>query len=418
MKDKSSTLFNFPLEHQLNQIAKETVPPLGWFWLSVLCVLVGGILAWAILGTVQINIQGRGIVLNQIGLFTIQTPLKGIIRNILVKPGDIVKKGDLIAEVYDAQKEMLLKTTQIKIDALTKEVNRLSRQVEVETEASKRSLETQLISLEFDVKTLHERLEFLNRELRKRQDLYDEGLVILNVVQETERQIAETKVSLEEKKGEISDIHSKLKKSYRTEELKTKELELLKAEGEAAVVKANLAQTHIHSAFDGKILEILANPGEVVSEGQSLVNAEFLSPEKKFAFYGYFPSDLGKHVRKGNIMRMALSTVNEKEFGSIISRVEEVSDYAVSEKAIVNLIHNANLAHYLSNHQPVTQVIALPIPNPQDPSGYSWTSGKGPAIELSTGVVGIVEVTVEDIHPIYYLIPLKQFKQTPFSGPL
>jgi HlyD family secretion protein len=417
MKD-NLTFSHHPLEPRLNQIALNTVPQFGWFWLVLLIVSILGILTWAVMGTVQINIQGKGIILNQSGLFTIQTPIKGVVRTIFVKPGDLIQKGALIAEIFDAEKEMLLRTTQIKIDTLDKEVKRLRRQVEIEWEASKRSLETQLASLEFDIKTLNERLKFLDRELKKRQDLYHEGLIILNVVQETERQIAEAKISIEEKKGDIADTRAKLKKSYRTEELKTKEMELLKAEGEALVIQTTLKESKIQSPFDGKILEILLNPGEVVNEGQALVNAEFLSSRNELLFYGYFPSEFGKHVRKGNVMRMSLSTVNEKEFGSILSHVQEVSDYAISEKALVNLIHNTNLANFLTNRQPVTQVIAIPIPDDRDPSGFAWTSGKGPPIELSTGIVGTVEVTVESIHPIYYLIPLKKFKNISFRESL
>ncbi len=414
MKDE----FRQPVEQRLNQIAQKTVPQLGWFWLSLVYIFLAGIITWAVLGSLQISIQGRGIVLNQNGLFTIQTPIKGIVRTIFVKPGDVVQKGALIAEIYDAPKEMLERATQIKIDTLDQEVNRLRRQVEIETEASKVALESQLASLEFDVKTINERLKFLEKEHKKREALLREGLIILNVVQDIERQISEAKISLEEKKGEIADIHAKLQKSYRTEELKSKELELFKAQGEALVLQASLAQSKILSPFEGKILEVLYRPGEVVNEGQALANVEFLSPKNEYLFYGYFPSDLGKHIHKGNVMRMSLSTINENEYGSLLSRVQEVSEYAVSEKAILNLIHNTNLAHYLTNKQAVTQVIAIPIPDPLDPSGYAWTSGKGPPMKLSSGVVGTVEVTVENIHPIYYLIPLKEFKNIPISGSL
>jgi HlyD family secretion protein len=313
---------------------------------------------------------------------------------------------------------MLLKTNRIKADNLKREVDHLRHEIEIETEASKISLEKQLAALHFDVKILNERLQFLDREYKKKLELYREGLIILNIVQDTERQISNTKISLEEKKGEIADAQSKLKQSYRTEELKTKELDLLKAEEDVRVTEATLHLNRIYSEFEGKILEVLVNPGEVVAEGQPLYNVELLSSDESILFYGFFPSELGKHVRKGSIMRMALSTVNEKEYGSILSRVKEVSQYAISEKAILNEFHNADLAKFLSNQQPVTQVIAEPIPDPNDPSKFEWTSRKGPPIDLSTGVVGTVEVTTESVHPIYYLIPVKGWKQTSFGDSL
>lgn len=401
-----------PVENQLDQIAKNTVPWISWIWLLIFLLLAATLLIWSFMGEIEMTIEGKGIVLNTRGLFNIQTPVKGIALSLLVKPGNQVKEGQLVAEIYDAQKEMLLSTNQIKADNLAKEVRRLSREVEIETEASLRSLENQLASLEFDVKTLNERMQFLQKELDKKLRLYHEGLIIPNVVQDAERQISNVKISLEEKKGEIADIRSKLKKSYRTEELKTKELELLKAQEEVKVIQASLKQNQIYSPYDGTILEILVNPGEVVDSGRTLFNAEFIASQNHFLFYGFFPSELGKHVRKGSLMTMAPSTVNTDEYGTILSRVKEVSAYAVSEKAIVNQIHNANLAHYLSNHLPVTQVVAEPILDPHDPSGLAWTSGNGPSFQLSTGTVGEVETVIERVHPIYYLIPIKGFKET------
>ncbi len=79
---------------------------------------------------------------------------------------------------------------------------------------------------------------------------------------------------------------------------------------------------------------------------------------------------------------MALSTVNEKEYGDLLGEVQSVSQFAISEKAIVSQIHNADLARFLTNHEPVIQVKAKPISDPRDPSGYKWTSGKGPNTSL------------------------------------
>lgn len=411
MADKSSLPENRLIQKQLNLISKHTVPFIGWIWLFIFIVLLLALVIWSFLGTIDVNIEGKGLVLNKSGLFNIQTPVKGIAKAILVKPGDQVKKGELLAEIYDAEKEIELQSTMIKVDNLDREVKRLSHEIEVETEASTVAEEKKLESLEFDVKILHDQLQFLQREYKKKLKLFQKGLIIRNVVQESERAMLNVEIELEQKKGEIADVRSQLKKTYRTEELKSKKLELLKAQEDAAVVQASLKEHNIHSPHDGKILEVLVNPGEVVAEGQPLFNAEFLNSQKKFIFLGFFPSELGKHIHKGGVMRMALSTVNEYEYGAILSKVQRVSEYAISESAILNQIHNADLAAYLSNHIPVTEIVAEPILDPQDPSGFAWSSGKGPAIELSPGIVGTVEATIESIHPIYYLIPIKGFKK-------
>lgn len=415
---ESSTSFAKTITGKMDQIAHQTVPPKAWMWLIILIIIIAGLFIWSIVGSVEVNIEGKGIILNKGGIFTIETPVKGIVESLYFKTGDIVKKGDVVAKIYDAQKTMLLETSLIKVDHLKADLNRLLHEIEEERDASQYALNSQLRALQFDVKVLNERLQFLENEYQKKQSLYQENLIILNVIQDAERQISQTRISLEEKKGEISDVQSRLKQSYRTEELKARELDLIKAEDEVRVIEATLQQNLIRSEFDGKILEVLAFPGEVMIEGMPIYHVELMTSDNALLFYGFFPNELGKHIHKGCIMRMIPSTVNQNEYGSILSVVKDVSEYAISEKAILNHIHNSDVARFLSNEQAVTQVIAEPIHNPNDPNQWTWTSKKGPRIQFSPGAVGSVNVTIERIHPIYYLIPLKGFKKTSLGDTL
>jgi multidrug resistance efflux pump len=231
-------------------------------------------------------------------------------------------------------------------------------------------------------------------------------------VQDAERQIHDIQVAIAEKKSSIKDVQSKLIKNYRSEELKNKELELFKAEQELILIQISLEQNKIYSSNKGKITEILVNEGEVVAEDQPLITAEYWSPKDELVFYAYFPSETAKYIHVGSTLKMYPSTVNHKEYGALLSRVENVSAYPISEQAIVNRTHNANLTRFLTNQIPVTQVIAIPIKDPQDPSGYLWTSHLGPSMVLSTGIIGKTEVEIESIHPIYYLFPNKEWKKT------
>lgn len=408
----SSSPFNQLIDQQLNQMAKRIVPFKTWILLFMLVGLTLGIILWAIMGTVQVTIQGRGIVLNQHGLFTIQTDLNGIVKTIFVQPGEEVKQGTVVAEIYNADQEILLLTTQTKIKDLAEELNQLRQRIQIEEEASQVSMQKELASVEFDVKILNEKLAFLEIEYKKRENLYKKGLIILNLVQDTGRQIDETKIALQEKQGTIANIHVNLKKPYRDEEIKSKELALLKAKEEAEVIRTTLSQTQVYSPFDGKILEILVNPGEVMKTGQELIKAEFLSLPGQLVFYGYFPAELGKYIHLENNITFTLANVNEKEYGALVGQIKDISQYAVSEQVMDNLLHNTYLVHFLSNNRPVTQVIAFPVRDPQDPTGYQWTSNQGPPIKISTGSVGEAKVIVESMHPIYYLLPLQKFKKT------
>lgn len=406
------------IEKQFEQIANRTIPPYLWVGFFILFFGIGGLFAWSIWGTVSISIEGKGVILNQNGLFTIQTPLKGIVKTLFVKAGDEIDKGTLVAEIYDAQKNQELKAAKFQVEALTKEVNRLEHQIQVETEASRKALNLELASLEYTIKLLREQFTFTEQEYKKKQKLYQEQLIVLGIVRDAERQIHDIQIAIAEKEKEISEVQAKLVQSYRTEELKNKQLELLKAQQEELVIQTTLEKDKIRSPNKGKILEILVNEGESVKEEQPLINAALDSPKEKLRLYAYFPGEFGKYIHFGSTIKMFPSTVNKKEFGALLGRVEQVSAYPISEQAILSEIHNANLAHYLTKQEPATQVIAFLREDAHDPSGYAWTSHRGPAVPLSVGSVGSVEVTIETIHPIYYLFPSKAFKKNSIKNPL
>lgn len=399
------------VEQQIQKISNNVVPKHAWLWLFTLFIIIIALFFWAIFGSLDLSIQGKGIVLNSKGLFNITSSIDGTIKKLYVKPGETIHKGTLLAEIFNADQEQLLESTQIQIKALMQTIEKLKDQIEVEFQASKAALERQLSSLEVTVKLLNEQLAFLRPEYQKKKELYDLGLITIGVVQEANRQIQTILVSLKEKESEILDVQAKLIISYRTEELKNKQLELIRAQQEELVIIAKLKQSKIFSLYDGQILELLVSLGTVVKEGQAIINGEFDNPQREWVIYGYFPSEFGKYIQQGDVMKLYLSEVNKKEYGALLSQVDTVSSYPTSAKFLTVQFNNSNLVKFLTNQKPATQVISIPWKYPHDPSGYRWTSNKGPNHALSSGQVGDVEVVVESVHPIYYLFPKKEFKE-------
>lgn len=403
------------VEDELLRIAERTVPKKAWLSLSIMVILNVAVLIWSIFGTLTINVEGQGMILTQDGLCSIESSGKGVITSIEVKPGDYVQKGMLVASIHDASGEMLLKTNQIKKENLLKELHHLRHQVEIEKEAFDLFLRAQLHALQIQIKTIEEKLSFLTFEYRKKEALFNEGLIIRNVLQESERQMSQGKISLEETKKEMLDIEFQLAQSYRSQELKLKEGELFRIEEEVRMNELLMSQNKIYSQFDGRVLDVLVNLGQIVREGIPLCKIELISPDQSLMFYGFFPAQVGKQIQKESVMSMELPIVNKKEYGVVLSQVKTVSEWAISEKAMLNQIQNRDLARFLSKQQPVIQVIAQPILDPQDSTKFSWTSMEVPPLKLTPGLVGKVTVTIEKIHPIDYLIPRRRVKNKPLG---
>ncbi len=135
------------------------------------------------------------------------------------------------------------------------------------------------------------------------------------------------------------------------------------------------------------------------------------SHEENLLIYGYFPIESGKMLHIDTPIEMALPAINRNEYGTIEGKVTAVSLYALSKENVLNEIQNIALTEYLTNsHSAVIKVVIQPKHDPRNPKNLIWTSGLTPPIRTTTGTVGTIEATVERFRPIYYLLPLEQFK--------
>ena len=175
---------------------------------------------------------------------------------------------------------------------------------------------------------------------------------------------------------------------------------LLKTENEASTFT---------SPFDAQVLEVLVQPGDLVQEGTHLLWVElFTSENQKALIYGYFPIDSGKRLQVNSPVLMTIPSVNKNKYGAIKGTIKSVSPYAESKASLLNEIQNRALVDYLSDQMPgVVKVIIEPRYKDKE---FLWTSHAIPPQKITTGTVGILEATVEEVKPLYYLIPLPQFK--------
>ncbi|WP_366923922.1 NHLP bacteriocin system secretion protein [Metallumcola ferriviriculae] len=83
---------------QLDELIKVTSPR-SWFALIAIgCILISAV-AWSFLGSIPTKIDGRGILINDGGVFTLQHHTAGQVIDVRFMLGDMVKKGDVVARI-------------------------------------------------------------------------------------------------------------------------------------------------------------------------------------------------------------------------------------------------------------------------------------------------------------------------------
>ena len=76
--------------------------PINWMALISILVLLFSIVLWSIFGAFTVKADGMGLIMDSAGVLNISHVASGKISKLYVKPGDEIKKGDLIAHMEQA----------------------------------------------------------------------------------------------------------------------------------------------------------------------------------------------------------------------------------------------------------------------------------------------------------------------------
>lgn len=94
------------------------VSPKGWLALICFAGLVIASIIWTFLGSIPIEVEGKGILLTERGLFSLSSTSGGVIAELPVSIGSWVKKDDILAKVYDSKALQEIKTQEVKLEEL------------------------------------------------------------------------------------------------------------------------------------------------------------------------------------------------------------------------------------------------------------------------------------------------------------
>jgi HlyD family secretion protein len=119
----------------------------------------------------------------------------------------------------------------------------------------------------------------------------------------------------------------------------------------------------------------------------------------------FFPAASAGRLREGMTAEIAPLGIERAEYGFLRGHVARVSEYPASSLSMTASLQNENLVQALSRDGSCVEVAVALIPDPASPSGYSWSSSKGPEMKLRTGVTVKASVTVAERRPISLLIP-------------
>ena len=402
------------LEHAGDTEALDVLPLLprtiDLLGLLLLAALLAAAIAWAFLGTVARTVAGTGMLIAQGGqLVEIQSAGPGRIIELAGRPGSEVAAGALVATVVAADREQrltgaraLLEARRLNLQRNRDAVARLRQQRAAAALLQRRAQEARLA-------VARERIGIAGNQFEIQDGLFRRGLATLARVNEARDAVNSARLDEAQALTALADIETKT-----AEEARTDADRLIQSEDDLAAAERALSEIEVETAMSarvtapiaGRIVEIKANPGALVTSGQAIASLETGRPGLELL--AFVPARAARDVRPGMAVRISPAGTRKEEQGELLGTVADISAFPVSLAGLRALLQNDTLADSLSR-QGSPHVLRVTL-TPRDAGGYAWTTTHGETVALSSGATATIDVASSTHRPIDLVIPA--FKKT------
>lgn len=373
----------------------------AWMALVASFLIIGASAVWASKGTIATTVTGPAVILRTGGMFTVRAQGNGQVVALKVAVGDRVKVRQVVARI--AQPNLLdrIRSTE---EALSQAKQEGTRAVTARLQSSTlhiAAIERQKSNIDREIGQLIEFEKLAEEQVRLQEQLFSGGLVIKRLVVDAKQKLASLQTDISRRRAELLQLEAQ---RYEAESAP----EQVKANSQAAVMdlERKLAElkreasvsSNVRSLFDGEVVEVMVQPGDFVSAGGPLVTIQPIGNQVEALIY--VPAERAKEIVPGMEARVSPTTMKREEFGHIKAKVVSVSEFPASAQALMRSLQNETLVRALAGDGTVSEVRAQLERDPSTPSGFKWSSSKGPWASISAGTLCTADVTTRQQAPI------------------
>ncbi|CAA7626638.1 Membrane-fusion protein [Candidatus Terasakiella magnetica] len=399
---------------QLDQVMRVT-SPLSWLMMAAVMTLIVTALIWSVVGTVPVKVSAQGILISPGGVLTVSSEHGGRITELLVQSGQRVMVGQLVARLEQPEVRQELETAKAELSELTRQRSQI-----LEFQGRDNKVQTALLAqkkkdIQETLRHLGDRIHWLEERERNEAGLLAKQYIDRN-------RYINTKIELNSAVETRSKAANELKQVERDEttlsigkerELLDKEMLIGASTRKIEALNEKLArQSAVISPYSGDIVEFKVNQGEVVEKGKTLFSLLPARDERTIQTKGgdlvavvYVNPNDGKKVRPGMAVQIAPSTVKREEYGFIMGRVKSVAEIPSTAEGMMRILKNPQLVTSLSGGGAPFEVLVELERDPATPTGFKWSSSRGPEAEVNTSTLADSTITVRQIHLISLAIP-------------
>lgn len=390
---------------QLDQLLQVTSPK-SWLSLVALGVVLSAAVTWGFVGSIPTVASGEGILLRQGGVSDLVATGQGQVEEVRVAVGDVVEKGQVVATLRQEELLRQIQDNRSRLSDLEEEYDDLRRYAGEQKRLRRENLAQKRANLNRTIATVERDLEILRDRLEAERGLLEDGLITRQAVLATEQEANGKRDELAAARLELDGLElTRLEEDQRLgQQLETQQAEIRDLVLTIGELEAQLTENaNVVSPYHGRVLELVVDPGDVVSPGAPVLSMEVIAEELVAVLF--VPADAGKQVHPGMKARISPSTVKREEHGFIQGEVTWVSEFPSTSRGLMRLLANEALVVRLMAEGPPIQVDVALVRDPATPSGYAWSSTRGPDLEISSGTLATGGVIVKQDRPVDMVIP-------------
>ena len=393
--------------NQLNQLIR-IISPLPWLVLLAIYGILIAVIIWSIWGKVPTYVTGQGVLMVKEGsIYTASAPEgSGRVVKIMVMPGDQVKKGQIVAQLEQADLHKEVSVSEAYIDQMRKEREQLSTLSEKMLEQRKKLILEQNEILKKTIAFETENLANLRELIEIKEKAFEKGIEIKEKVISSLTNLHNSKVAIEQYRDRMTqnNINEADYVDHWQQRIMDLDLKIDDAVFQLKTLQEKLNLSNVvHSPVEGVVIGLQTSIGSVVKGGNPVVSIASLGTGMDVIVF--IPVQDGKRIKPGMNALISPSTFKQEEFGSIKGQVKTVSQFPTTKKAMMAILQNEQLVEFLLKQGPPITVKIRLMDDPDTYSRLAWSSSKGPQQRVTPGSLASVRITVREQRPISLILP-------------
>lgn len=425
---RKASLDRLASPEQLDQTLRVT-GPLGWLslWALLGCLVAIGVWSW--FGSLPTVVSGMGIALHrgasgEVDLLEVTAPSAGVLVDFKPKVGDVIQKGQAIGLLVPPDQI----ASQVQIENAERDLANLQEQDRALTESGRRDADlqtkaarTRSEALRAQMERDRTRREQLVRQLESMKKLLADGIVaetqVLSqqtAIDQLDTEIASAGGSLADQQTQIQQVESRF-----ASDVQSRQIAIKQAADKVALLRSSLTEaTTVVSQFSGRVVGLRSANGTSLVPGQAMLILEDVAEldgatddgagggEPVLDTVIYVSAGDGKRVLPGMPVRLSPAGIEEEEYGFMLGRVLSVDEYAADAASMQARVEDQQLVQEILKVAPVPLAVIVEVErDPSTPSGYKWSSKKGPPSRITVGTVCTGGIVVESRRPLDLVIP-------------